>query len=141
MSDQDQDFFFDEDEGTEEASAPKKAEAPKGKAKPAAQPAAPPPSGGFMQQTVPMTIAGLIGIVALLAGVIIGIALPNNSQPAVPAGTAPTAVPGGGAPAPQLTPEQLQGGELPEGHPTVPEGMGGSAPATDGAGAGEAPAP
>jgi hypothetical protein len=93
-----------------------------------------------MQQTVPMTIAGLIGIVALLAGVIIGIALPSGSnQTAVPGNTAPTQVPQTGQQAPQLSPEQLQGGELPEGHPDIPGGMGGAAPTTEGAGTEEAP--
>ena len=124
--------------GAESFEKHRKNAAKSGKSKPSAEP--PSSSGGFMQQTVPMTIAGLIGVVALLAGVIIGIALPSGSnQTAVPTQPAPNAVPQGGAPAPQLSPEQLQGGELPEGHPDIPGGMGGSAPATDGAGAEEAP--
>ena len=74
-----------------------------------------------------MTVAALIGVVALLLGVIIGIVIPSGGD-STPAPTATT----GGVSAPQLSPEQLESGSLPEGHPDVgdaaPEG---SAPATE----------
>jgi hypothetical protein len=70
-----------------------------------------------------MTIAGLIGVVALLAGVIIGILIPTGtSQPAVTTPTTPAVS------APELTPEQLQNGELPQGHPEIGGGTTGGTP-------------
>ncbi|MDZ4177838.1 MAG: hypothetical protein U1E29_01185 [Coriobacteriia bacterium] len=122
----DQDFFFDEDETSTEANA----EAPTAKreteaAKPVARAASPAAS----MQSVSMMVAVLIGVVALLAGVIIGILIPSGSA-SVPA---PSAIGGGtAAPAPQLSPDQLESGDLPPGHPPLegaaPEGMPGGIP-------------
>ncbi|MDZ4178398.1 MAG: hypothetical protein U1E29_04075 [Coriobacteriia bacterium] len=126
----DQDFFFDEDETSAEtnagaSTAKRETEA----SKPAARVASP----AAAIQSVSMMVAVLIGVVALLAGVIIGILIPSGT-PNVPA---PNTIGGGAAaPAPQLSPEQLQGGDLPPGHPPLdsmgdgaaPEGMPGGIP-------------
>lgn len=126
----DQDFFFDEEETVEEAPAAKSAKAP---AKSAAKaPAA--TSVATAVQTVTVTVAALIGVVALLAGVIVGILLPVGGSNSVPA---PTTT-GVSATAPELTPEELEGGALPEGHPDI-SGMEGSAPVTGSAPATTAP--
>lgn len=122
----DKDFFFDEDETLEGTSA----EAPAatgnertrtsraGRAAPAA--AAP----TFGTQSVSMTVAALFSVVALLAGIIIGILIPAGPGRGVPA---PTITGGQSTPAPQLTPEQLQSGELPPGHPPI-DGSGTTTP-------------
>ncbi|MDZ4168924.1 MAG: hypothetical protein U1E26_04610 [Coriobacteriia bacterium] len=114
----DQDFFFDEDEATPE----KTAEAPKKSAssKPAAskEPAAAVAASG--EQSVSLTVTVLVAVVAVLVGVILGIfigrglAAPAPVATGMPGSTAPA-----NQPAPQLTPEQLQGGEMPPGHPPV----------------------
>lgn len=112
----DQDFFFDEDESpAEETKETKKATKTSGTApkKATQKPAAPAPSG---EKSVTMTIASLIGVVALLVGIIIGILIPAGGTGNVPAPTTPTGV---DATAPQLSPEQLEGGQLPEGHPDL----------------------
>ena len=78
-----------------------------------------------------MTVTALVGVVAASVGVIIGIFVGQSlAGPAIPV---TTAVPGQRAlwaprrrPAPQLSPEQLQGGELPQGHPDI--GSGGGSP-------------
>jgi hypothetical protein len=120
----DQDFFFDEDE------KPAKSQS---KSAPAKKPASSPAKGGATapagsEQSVSLTIAALIGVAALLLGVIIGVLIPVNvgsSQTATPdAGLTTT----GAVQAPQLTPEQMQSGQLPPGHPSV--GATGSAPTT-----------
>ena len=72
-------------------------------------------------QSVTYSIAALIGVAALLLGVIVGILLPIN------VGGASTATPDAtpeqhrraAVQAPQLTPEQMQSGQLPPGHPSV----------------------
>jgi len=107
----DQDFFFDEDEKPQEKPEPKKASST---AKKQVQtPSRPATAAG--ERTVTMTVASLIGVVALLAGVIIGILIPTGGN-SVPA---PTQNVGTGVPAPQLTPEELESGQLPEGHPDI----------------------
>lgn len=130
----DQDFFFDEDE------APAEAPAAAGDAKPepsrarTAVPAATAPAvAGTIagMQSVSMTVAALFGVVALLVGIIIGILIPAGANTSVPA---PTAIGGQVTPAPQLSPEQIEGGNLPPGHPPI-EGAGGTTPS------GEATAP
>ena len=121
MSDQD-DFFFDEDDTPAQKPADKAApkggaarkEAPAPRAKSAAAPAS---AGG---QSVTMTVAALIGVVALLVGIIIGILVPTGgTQPTTPV-TMPAVDPGQARP---LAPEEL-GGDLPPGHPDIGE-MGG----------------
>jgi len=116
----DQDFFFDEDE------QPKKAEKASGGSKATSKPSAS-AAAAPAAQSVSMTVAALIGVIALLAGLIVGILLPigGTTAPAEPTVTAPT-----GQAAPQLSPEQMQGGELPEGHPDI----GGAAPDAEGSG-------
>ena len=118
----DQDFFFDEDE------KPAKSQS---KNAPAKKPASSPAQGSnksapAAEQSITYTVAALLGVAALLLGVIIGVLIPVNiggSQTATPdAGLTQT----GAAPAPQLTPEQMQSGQLPPGHPSV----GGSTSAT-----------
>lgn len=124
----DQDFFFDEDESpAEETKEPKKASKTSGTAskKAAQKPDAPAPSG---EKSVTMTIASLIGVVALLVGIIIGILIPAGGTSTVPAPTTDPA----GVSAPQLSPEQLETGNLPEGHPDL--GDAGAPPATEATG-------
>lgn len=138
------DFYFDEDDTEdskpiEKAKAKEPAEAPAEKAAPKARAPkataerptpATAPVAGLTLQSVSMTVAALIGVVALLVGVIIGMFLPGQ-QPASgppPTGDAPAAM--GGAPAPQLTEDQLQGGQLPPGHPPLDQMGGGGATPT-----------
>ncbi len=71
----DQDFFFDEDETAEDAASEK----------PARKQAAPRPqtrSAGAAPavQSVSVTVAALIGVVALLAGIIVGILIPRRQH-------------------------------------------------------------
>lgn len=121
----DQDFFFDEDEKPASKAAEK---TQKPAAKPAASKNAPAkagassaaPTGGGIELT--WTVTALIAVVTLLLGVIVGYAIPKGST--VDTGT--TGLTGtSGQQAPQLSPEQLQSGTLPEGHPNI-GGTGGS---------------
>jgi len=106
----DQDFFFDEDEKPAKPAASKSS--PKSSsAKPAAK-SAPAPSGGI---ELTWTVTALIGVVALLLGVIVGYAIPKGTDIASPDTTATQT----GTNAPQLTPEQLSSGQLPAGHPAI----------------------
>jgi hypothetical protein len=121
----DQDFFFDEDEKPAKTAG-----------KPAAKKAGSSPSRGGSSapapasaQSVSMTVAILVGVIGILLGAVIGLFVGKSM--AVPsiavtpgAGTTTT-----GQQAPQLTPEQLQGGQLPAGHPAV-GGAGGAATGT-----------
>ncbi|MCL4079314.1 hypothetical protein MX659_06930 [Coriobacteriia bacterium Es71-Z0120] len=109
----DQDFFFDE----EESETPKKAEKKAASARPAQKTVAPAKQQVF-QQSVSMTVAALVAVIALLLGVIIGILIPTGGS-----GTTTDT----GAVAPQLTPEQLQSGQLPPGHPDISGMTGGQA--------------
>lgn len=119
----DQDFFFDEDEkpaakSQSKGAPPKKPTTPSGKS--------PSPPEYTPDRSVSYSIAALMAVAALLLGVIVGIVLPVNvgsQSPATNTGTSGT-----GASAPQLSPEQLQSGQLPPGHPNV--GAAGSATAT-----------
>jgi len=124
----DQDFFFDEEEETvkkaPKASASSAAKGSPGRVAPAARKSAAPAaaSAGIFEQNVSMTVAALMTVVGLLVGVIIGfVVAPDDSSVA--------GGPVGEAPAPQLSEDQLQTGELPEGHPDI-SGMGGSAAPT-----------
>jgi len=121
----DQDFFFEEDE---QPKAAKKSDTPKkgGSARPAQAEVAAAPAQG-----VTMTVAALIGVIALLLGAIGGIFIGRGmAAPTVattPAVTAPAAGAGGSTTAPQLTEDQMQGGELPAGHPDIGSMGGGAA--------------
>lgn len=133
-----QDFFFDDEQP---ADAP--AEKPTGKGAPepaaASKPAAPAPRPKTVApaaQSVTMTVAGLIGVVSLLVGVIIGILVPaGGAEVGSPVGGT---MPGAGTVAPSeqarpLTPEELQGG-MPDGHPDIGGMTGGqTTPTPDGA--------
>lgn len=121
----DQDFFFDEDEAPAKDTAPKKAASSD---KPASRTAATAPAAGA--QTVSMSVAALIGVIALLAGVIIGIVIPVGGSSNVPAPNTAAPIQGGEQAAPQLSPDQLEGGQLPEGHPDIGGGAGGSTETT-----------
>jgi hypothetical protein len=118
----DQDFFFDEDEQPKAEEKSASAKKTGGAGRSAA-------SATTTTQTVSMAVAALIGVIALLGGVIIGILLPTGGTSTV----APTTSPAGQT-APQLSPDQM-GGELPEGHPDIgamggDTGTGGSEEAT-----------
>ncbi len=127
----DQDFFFDEDE------KPAKSQS---KSAPAKKPATPAAKSGSSSrnvvaapaQSVTYTVAALIGVAALLLGIIVGILLPINTGAST--ATPDAGLSGGGVQqtAPQLTPEQMQSGQLPAGHPNIGGAAGatGSAPAT-----------
>lgn len=126
---EDQDFFFDEDEQAAPSKEAKPARQSTSNTSRTADVAAPAAAPGMLAQQVSMAVASLIGVIALLAGVIIGILIPigTSSAPTAPTTIAPGA---GGGSAPQLSPEQLQGGELPEGHPNIGGGAEGSGTAT-----------
>jgi len=120
----DQDFFFDEDEQPKTA---EKATVPAKKSGSGGTPTRPPAADG---QSVTMTVAVLIGVVTMLLGVIIGLFIGRGM--ATPAVVAPVGGTGTGTTpqaAPQLSPEQLEGGELPEGHPDI--GGGGTGGSTE----------
>jgi hypothetical protein len=121
----DQDFFFDEDEPTKEAAptnSPSKTSTTTSRATAAA------PAVGMADQSVSLMVTILVGVVTALLGVIIGIFVGR--------GLATTAVPGVGSgaslgtgttqEAPQLSPDQLEGGELPAGHPPIGDGAAGA---------------
>jgi len=119
----DQDFFFDEEED-----APAPAPAPRPESQPVRSSSARParsaaPAGGasFFEQSVPMAIAALMTVIGLLVGVIIGFVI-------APSGTSTVGSPAGGTGsmdvAPGLSQDQLQSGDLPEGHPPIDMGAG-----------------
>lgn len=125
----DQDFFFDEEEkpaqkqtpassksGSKQTSAGSKPDNKQpAKVTPKSAPA-PQQSGGI---ELTWTVVALIGIVALLVGVIVGYAIPKGST--ADSTGLPTQA------APQLSPDQLESGQLPPGHPNI---GGGSSAAT-----------
>ena len=128
----DQDFFFDEeDQPADKASAaaakpaakPAKAAPVKSTAATPAKSVATPASG--LELT--WTVTALIGIVALLAGVIIGYVIPKNTSGGVATTTAGAGVT---QQAPQLSPEQMQSGQLPAGHPDISGATGSNAPSS-----------
>ncbi len=141
----DQDFFFDEDDAAAEKPEPARTQV-KGPARAPRSAAAATAVGA--QQSVTMTVAGLIGVVALLIGIIIGILIPTGGGQVGSPATAPSV--GTNPPAAPLSPEQLEGG-MPPGHPDIGGLEGGEAappadgteePGTDGeAPAAEDPAP
>jgi len=107
----DQDFFFDEEDG---AKPPVKASGT-AKAKPAAPAQTPRGGGSFFEQSVSMSIAALMTVIALLVGVIIGFVIPTGgTTPPVATTTGVTT-----STAPQLSEDQLNSGELPAGHPDL----------------------
>jgi hypothetical protein len=116
----DQDFFFDEDEKpaakapSKNAPAKKPASSSSAKGGSSSKAAAAPAP----QQSVTYTIAALIGVAALLLGVIVGILLPVNIGGSTTA-TPEASIPGAQTQAPALTNEQMQSGALPPGHPNV----------------------
>jgi len=119
----DQDFFFDEDE--QPAAEPAKATAKKSSG---STPAAAAPAGA--SAGVSMTVAALVGVVAVLLGMIVGIFIGRGlAAPAVTPVNTGAPIQGQQA-APQLSPEQLEGGELPQGHPDISGGAGGAATET-----------
>lgn len=129
----DQDFFFDE-EPAKKDDKPAKSAAGKSTAKSGGAPAKPAPAKAapvatpFFEQNVSMAVAGMLGVIGILVGVIIGFLLGGIGAPATdtvlsnsPASTS-TGVGAGGQTAPALTPEQMQqgtGGNLPAGHPKI----------------------
>ncbi len=121
----DQDFFFDEDEKPAPKSGGTKGTAAAKTSSPSQSDAAP-----VEAQSVTLAVAILIGIIGILLGVVVGLFIGKGM--AAPAITATTTGAGAVAPAqsaPQLTEQQIQEGQLPEGHPQV--GAGGSAETTD----------
>ncbi len=103
----DQDFFF-EDEGEEPEKPQKKAPAAR-----SARPATGGSSAAFWDQSVTMSITGLVAVIAMLLGVIVGIVLPVGGI----TGDIPAPTPGVVS-APALSPEDLQGG-MPVDHPDI----------------------
>lgn len=126
----DQDFFFDEDE------QPKK-DAPKGSAKQGGNSSgskassAPSAAAAAPAQNVSMTVTVLAAVVALLLGIIVGIFVGRSTAAPVP-GITGTPTNTGAVQAPQLSPEQLQGGELPPNHPDIGGGAPGGSTAESG---------
>ncbi len=118
----DQDFFFDEEDG---AKQPAKATSA-AKSKPVAARPAAPTRASFFEQSVSMSIAALMAVIALLVGVIVGFVIPTG-------GTTPPVTTTTGAvateTAPQLSEDQLKSGELPAGHPDL-GGMSGNGTTT-----------
>ena len=132
----DQDFFFDEDE--QPKAAAEKAAKPEAKKSAAAKSPAQAAPAAAAGQGVTTTVAALIGVIALLGGLVIGILLPigGASVPsATPSVVAPTE--GGASSAPQLSPEQMQGGELPAGHPDIGSMSGSTTGSADASGTGD----
>lgn len=133
----DQDFFFDDDEGPKK---PAKSETDTSKSTSAKKPASPGPSSAktsspsapeaayavpFFERDTTMAVASLLAVIGLLVGVIGGYLLAGSLTN--PAASVPPATNGAVAPAPggtpgALTPDQLKGGQLPAGHPTIPSG-------------------
>lgn len=136
---EDQDFFFDEESDNKPSKPAPKAKPAGGakkaapaKAAPAKAAATPASSDAPMYlQTVTMGIAGLLAVCALLVGVIVGMFIPRGgaTESLGTAGTI-TAPQGGGGTAQPLTPDQLNNGELPAGHPNIGGNTTGSAGAT-----------
>jgi hypothetical protein len=124
----DQDFFFDEDEAPAQKPEAKSAAKPAGAKAQASAPRTRTAAVPASAQSVTMTVAGLIGVVALLIGIIIGILIPTGGTQV----TSPTTgVPsmGTGTQAPPLSEDALQG-EMPPGHPPIGDTGGGEATGT-----------
>ena len=126
----DQDFFFDEDEkpskttaktpakksGTSSSSSTRSTAASTSAASAAAQP-------------VSMTIAILMGVIGLLLGTVIGLMVGMNLVKPAAGAIDATGGAGTAVTAPQLSPEQMQSGELPPNHPAVGGGAATGTPA------------
>lgn len=143
----DQDFFFDEEPAKKEKAADKPAKSGTSKsptksmpaksvpAKSAPSKSAPAPvATPFFEQNVSMAVAGMLGVIGILIGVIVGFLLGGMGSAAIlPTDTtltAPAASTGTGTgTAPELTPQQ-QGGGLPAGHPSIGGTSSGTASAT-----------
>jgi hypothetical protein len=122
----DQDFFFDEDEAPAEKPAAKSVAKPGGAKAQASAPrtkTAAVPAGA---QSVTMTVAGLIGVVALLVGIIVGILIPTGGTQVTSPTTGVPSMGTGGTQAPPLSEQDLQG-EMPPGHPPIGDMGGGEA--------------
>lgn len=118
----DQDFFFDEDE-TPAAPAAEKPARPAAPAPARASTGAGTSATPLMEQSVSMMVAGMIGVVCLLAGVLIGVLIPAGAT--APSSPASINNSGLGQPAPQLSPDQIDQG-LPQGHPDISGVQGGN---------------
>ncbi|MEI7814428.1 MAG: hypothetical protein WCJ13_06520 [Coriobacteriia bacterium] len=122
----DQDFFFDEDEKPAKSggNAPAK-KAGSSPSRTGSKSTASSAGASAQGQSVSMTIAVLMAVIGILLGAVIGLFVGKSMAVPSVAGTI-----GAGAAttqqAPQLTPDQLNSGELPAGHPSV----GGAAAAT-----------
>ncbi len=118
----DQDFFFDDEETPAEAKEPKKAEPEASKPQARGRASGKHTSAAAGPPTVTMTVAGLIGVIALLIGVIIGVVIPTGaSTPISPAGM-PAGM--GDGEARPLSPEEMQSGQMPPDHPDISEMLG-----------------
>jgi hypothetical protein len=115
----DQDFFFDEEDkpAKDAGSASKKAGTSPSRSGSGSTPSKSAASAA-PAQTVSMTIAILIGVIGILLGAVIGLFV-GKSMAVPTVAVTPGAGTGTTQQAPQLTPEQLQGGQLPAGHPSV----------------------
>ncbi len=128
----DQDFFFDDDKPADKASKSDKTPAKKpsgASTRPAAKSSGskqPVPESG---QSVTMTMAIMFAVIGLLVGVIVGLFVGNMMN----AGSS-AVLPASGGSAPALSQDQLNGGQLPAGHPSVGGATGGGT----GAGTGSA---
>ncbi len=120
----DQDFFFDEEEAAPAPKPRQSRSASRAKSAPAAPERESSGGGSFFAQDVSMSIAALMSVIALLLGVIVGIVIPDQGG-STTTGTTQTSTEQG-APAPELTEEQLNAG-LPEGHPDISGMPGGEA--------------
>lgn len=126
----DQDFFFDDDEARP---APKDTPKAAGKGMPAgkeaATPVTPTAAASFFDQSLTMTVAALLMVIALLVGVIIGFFLGGSTTPSTATGAnaiVPSTSTGAGDATPgQLSPDQIKQG-LPAGHPQLDQGATGT---------------
>lgn len=154
----DQDFFF-EDEENEQDEAKTEAKSDKSGSKPApktpaksgtaaksttakssstaakavASKAKQPAEPSFFDREVTVAIASLVAAIALLLGVVIGYFVFGGTTPTATVGTTGAATQQGGAgssAAPPLTQDQLNSGQLPQGHPSIGGGTSGSKTAT-----------
>ena len=117
----DQDFFFDEEETAQPApKTESKSTAKTTGTSPAPRPrqstATSASSASFFEQNVSMSVAALMTVIGLLVGVIVGFVIAPDGAAT---GTETTLGTGTTVPAPALTEDQLNSGELPAGHPAV----------------------
>ncbi|MDF1543025.1 MAG: hypothetical protein P1P71_07890 [Anaerosomatales bacterium] len=122
----DQDFFFDDDEAQADKPAAKSAAKPAGAKARASAPRTKTAAAPAGAQSVTMSVAGLIGVVALLVGIIIGILIPTGSPQVTSPSVGVPSMGTGGTQAPPLSEQELQG-EMPPGHPPIDDMTGGEA--------------